>query len=340
MGGSMLQIRKILHPTDFSPSAEAAFTQAVTLARRYGAELHLLHTVASFGPSIVLDVEDALADSDLYYRQLWTAADHQMQEMVTKHDAADIPHRRLHARGLLPAPVILEHAQDSAVDLIVVGPYGHHYHPHALGSVVAEVLRGAPCPVLITQHPSAFPPAPHPMQILLPVDISQPTEDMLRITASLAQKFNAEIDMLHVVDPALHVGGLDSDTLRTAEAPLGHQLRTRMNQLPEGDDATSRVRFHTLQGLPSQEILKFARTHHSDLIVIASPALSRTKYFPAGSLTEHIASAAPCPVFVIRTPSRVTPRPPARITSQRRQTPILPPGVAPHPTTTSHTLPA
>ena len=41
----MLPIRTILHPTDFSDSAQGAFEMACALARDYSAELVFLHVV-------------------------------------------------------------------------------------------------------------------------------------------------------------------------------------------------------------------------------------------------------------------------------------------------------
>ena len=45
-------MRRILHPTDFSPASSAAFTQAVTLAKRHGAELVIAHVLAPTLPSV------------------------------------------------------------------------------------------------------------------------------------------------------------------------------------------------------------------------------------------------------------------------------------------------
>ncbi len=42
----MLSIRRILFPTDFSGAAEYAWSQALTLAQKFKAEVHLLHVVA------------------------------------------------------------------------------------------------------------------------------------------------------------------------------------------------------------------------------------------------------------------------------------------------------
>lgn len=45
----MLDLDRILHPTDFSESASAAFERALYLARQYEAGLHLMHVAPAFG---------------------------------------------------------------------------------------------------------------------------------------------------------------------------------------------------------------------------------------------------------------------------------------------------
>ena len=43
----MLTIKRILHPTDFSEAADAAFHLACSLARDHGSRLVLLHVVTA-----------------------------------------------------------------------------------------------------------------------------------------------------------------------------------------------------------------------------------------------------------------------------------------------------
>ena len=45
----MLNIRKVLFPTDFSECSSRALPQAVRIARQYGSELHILHAVVLHG---------------------------------------------------------------------------------------------------------------------------------------------------------------------------------------------------------------------------------------------------------------------------------------------------
>ena len=45
-------MRRILHPTDFSPASSAAFTQAVQLAKQRGAELVIAHVLTPTLPTV------------------------------------------------------------------------------------------------------------------------------------------------------------------------------------------------------------------------------------------------------------------------------------------------
>ena len=47
----MMEVRRILAPTDFSPHAAQAVRYACRLAERLGAELHLLHVLAEIVPT-------------------------------------------------------------------------------------------------------------------------------------------------------------------------------------------------------------------------------------------------------------------------------------------------
>ncbi len=43
-----MQIKRILFPTDFSDNAKSAFQHALGIARKFGADLYLVHVVHSF----------------------------------------------------------------------------------------------------------------------------------------------------------------------------------------------------------------------------------------------------------------------------------------------------
>jgi universal stress protein A len=123
-------------------SAQAAFELACSLARDYGAQLHVLHiappplaVIGEFGPVPSRPPEydrDAL-DEELC--RLQRRAPKICVRYQLKHgDAAD---------------EILKAAQETRSDLIVMGTHGRTALKRlVMGSVTEQVVRKAPCPVL------------------------------------------------------------------------------------------------------------------------------------------------------------------------------------------------
>ncbi len=145
----MLPIKKILHPTDFSDGAAAAFDHALHLARHHEAELHLLHVVPTFGEDTIRGAYEAAIDADAFFQKLWDEAEAQMRALVETHQHRDVPLRHVLARGAAAGPIILDYAEAEAVDVIVMGTHGRRGVKHVLlGSVAEEVVHQALCPVL------------------------------------------------------------------------------------------------------------------------------------------------------------------------------------------------
>jgi nucleotide-binding universal stress UspA family protein len=139
--------RRILVATDFAPSAEAAWSSAMELARALGSELLLVHVYVEL--STYADV--AVAEVQRVYdeQRRW------VQSALDQHVAAATG---LRARALLkigpPADTITETAIAEACDLIVVGTQSRSGLDRLLvGSVAERVVRHAPCTVLVVKNP-------------------------------------------------------------------------------------------------------------------------------------------------------------------------------------------
>jgi universal stress protein A len=141
----MQSIRKILVPVDFSDHSERALDAAIVFAKRFGAELIVFHCypIPTAGPA---PYDTILPES--YLSALRKAA----LEGVTKwRDKARA--QGVRAEGKInagyPTSAILELAEQSGADLIVMGTRGLTGLKHVvLGSVAERTIRLAPCPVL------------------------------------------------------------------------------------------------------------------------------------------------------------------------------------------------
>jgi nucleotide-binding universal stress UspA family protein len=148
----MIDLRRILVPTDFSKHSENALKYAVAFAEKFGAELHLLHVVqdlALFVPDAVGGTPPVVPPVD----QLTAAVREALQRLIRDNGL-----ERLRVcpevREGTPFYEIIRCAREKDVDLIVMGTHGRSGLAHVLlGSVSEKVVRKAPCPVLTVRHP-------------------------------------------------------------------------------------------------------------------------------------------------------------------------------------------
>jgi nucleotide-binding universal stress UspA family protein len=136
----MLQIRTIVHPTDFSEPSQAAWEVACALARDYNARLLIVHVYSPppvYAPDGIAIPFPQEEPADLRAR---------LAEMRPSDQRIAYEHHLLEGD---PAEKILELAQKEHADLIVMGTHGTTGLARLLvGSVAESVLRKAPCPVL------------------------------------------------------------------------------------------------------------------------------------------------------------------------------------------------
>lgn len=148
--------RKILFPTDFSHTGDAALDLATSLARERGAKLLIVH---------VEEPPAAYGAGEMYYGMPDPVTDdlRRMLEQVGPADPQVTCQRRLITGD--PATAIANLAKEEGVELIVMGTHGRTGLMRLLmGSVAEAVVRRAPCPVLTLRQPSAPEAAPTPMQ--------------------------------------------------------------------------------------------------------------------------------------------------------------------------------
>jgi nucleotide-binding universal stress UspA family protein len=148
----VIDLRRILVPTDFSKYSMAAVTYGAALAEKFGAELYFLHVVqdlALFIPDAVAIVPPILPPIEQFTQAAHEALDRLVHENKLEHLSV----QRLVREGN-PFSEIIRFAKESDIDLIVMATHGHSGLAHVLlGSVTERVVRKAPCPVLTVRHP-------------------------------------------------------------------------------------------------------------------------------------------------------------------------------------------
>jgi universal stress protein A len=142
-----VQIRRILFPTDFSDNAKSAFQYGLGIARKFGADLYLVHVVHSFPEMRPYNVRQLI---DLMVKHAETSLREQLKTSQ-EHEVRLHPVVRVGVEDI----EITTLAEEERIDLIVMGTHGRTGLAHALlGSVAERVVRRAPCPVLSVKPPS------------------------------------------------------------------------------------------------------------------------------------------------------------------------------------------
>ena len=148
----MIDLHRILVPTDFSKYSANAVTYAAAFADKFGAELVVLHVVqdlALFIPEAVLIAPVMTPPLE----QFKAAAQAALEKVVRDMNLTGLKVQTEIASGV-PFAEIIRVARAQNVDLIVMGTHGHTGLAHMLlGSVAEKVVRKAPCPVLTVRHP-------------------------------------------------------------------------------------------------------------------------------------------------------------------------------------------
>ncbi|MFN8558491.1 MAG: universal stress protein [Dehalococcoidia bacterium] len=141
-------VRRVLVTLDGSVTAEVALEQARRIADAYGATLDLLQVVPWSAMMYAAPTEIYLPEG--LDEQLEKGADDYLRGVQERLPAGVISERHV-IRGSA-ADGIIDHAQDTGADLVVMSTHGRSGIARwALGSVAERVLRAGPRPVLLVR---------------------------------------------------------------------------------------------------------------------------------------------------------------------------------------------
>lgn len=153
-------------------------------------------------------------------------------------------------------------------------------------------------------------------RILVPVDFSPHSDVALRYAFALADRFDATVEVLHVVeDPfvsgawnpeafAPNIPELLADLVATARRKL-EQLKA--SALHDGHRVTTTMLTTVRSGRPADSIADAARTGKFDLIVMGTHGRTGLSHVLIGSVAERVIRKAPCAVLTVREPALTEP---------------------------------
>jgi len=299
----MITIKRILCPIDFSEYSRQAIDRAVALAGEYSGSITALHVVTQVVPPRPPDL------AVLYPPIVYTAEDleqfrtHTRQFVERENNGAPID--VVVVVGNV-ASEIVRVAEELPADMIVIGTHGRSgFDRLMMGSVTERILRRAPCPVLTVPRrhgPDRAYAQRLFTRILSATDFSASSLRALLYAASFAERANAELSVIHVLEsvPMLEpvVIGISGQQEYRQLAEAAH--RERLHEVLVAHPELGRQPVEIVSsGKPYREILRVATEQQSDLIVMGvhggPPGL------PAfGSTVNHVVRQATCPILSVR----------------------------------------
>jgi nucleotide-binding universal stress UspA family protein len=197
-----------------------------------------------------------------------------------------------------PAEELLRAASEQDAELLVVGSRGlREIGCVLLGSVSSELMREAPCPVVVVPPGCALPVAGIRV-VVVGVDGGERDAPLLRLTADLGRRLRAAVHAVHAFQ--LHPAAVGM-------SPTAPPLTTELHDAAEEtldkalDEAGVRAR-KSVAERPAAEALKLAAEQDgAGLIAVASQGHGKLRSILHGSVTIQLAAEAPVPVLVLPT---------------------------------------
>ncbi|MBW2066978.1 MAG: universal stress protein [Deltaproteobacteria bacterium] len=297
-----IRIENILLTTDLSESSGYAIPYGVALAKEYGSKLYLCHVIdlpstGVYGDAISYPVgqqDRVVSYTNHHLSQLMAGCNVDWEPVIT------IGH---------PPTEIVRLAKTKRVDLVISATHGRSgWKRFILGSVTGRLMRALPCPLMLLRSPDR----PEKRQqgrsvklerILVGCDFSPDSRLAVQYGLSLAQEFQSDLHLAHVIAPPVYENLVKRSIEREKEyqEDLRVKLREKLNKLvPEEVHNWCVLHTALLAGQPYEELVKYAVVHDIDLIVLGLRGQSLVETLFVGSTADRVARESPCPVLLIR----------------------------------------
>lgn len=279
-------MRNILIPYDFSAHAKAAAGAGAWLAKKTGAQLHLLHVV--FAPSDwsrlpvekqqnYPEIEARMVDAEI---KLDKIAASPLFKGCTVHT---------YVYSGSPREQIVQFAHTYNMNLIIMGVHGAgESQTLFVGSTAQQVIRNASCPVLSVKK--NYKPGKVKKIVFASSFEGEEVADAINQLKNIASKLSASVDLLFVNTPLNFYDTPSAEAKLEAAAPVQQQVKFHK---------------HIYNDLSHEQgILNFSKRAKADWIAMMARSRSRKPYYYLGS-TETVLFHSELPVLSFRIPDKL-----------------------------------
>ena len=275
-------MKRILVPTDFSKEAENALKVAAQLAKKYDAEIFLLHMleiplqqVEAIAGTGGADVPEAVFFMKLAHKKFEDTLASDYLEGINVHETVDFKERFSDIKNV---------CKNKDIDMIVMGSHGASgFKEMFIGSNTEKVVRTSDVPVLVIKNEHQdF----DVNDFVFASDFKNDNKETYKQAVKLAQSFNAKLHLVMVNT---------ASSFKTTKV-----ANERISSFIEGiefDNYT--VNIYNDKSVETG-ILNFSHDIDADLIGISTHGRQGIAHFFNGSISEDIVNHAKRPVITFK----------------------------------------
>lgn len=272
-------IKRIALPTDYSATASVAMEYAIDMAKRYKAELALIHVLEEGAYAGIF------SPSDKTEYVLREQAQLKLQEEAHRIEKEHRIQVSQQVRSGRIYDQIIEAAREKEADIIVMGTHGvAGWAEFFVGSNAFRVVTQASCPVLSIQGHAKnrdF------KNIILPMDRTPETRQKVRYAAALAKKYGATI----------HLGTMlleDSEEIRYEFAKKVKQVTDYLDREGIAHEENTLVGDNL-----ATMTMNYAESKRGDLVIIMTEQEYNLTGFLMGPFAQQVVNHCRVPVLSI-----------------------------------------
>jgi nucleotide-binding universal stress UspA family protein len=288
-----MRIERVLCPTDLTADSDSALRYGATLARAYDAQLVLMYCQSDSAPPELNIGAEPRQVLDATLRKYASTREIQKRQWLSTVVRCDDP-----------GDCITREASRYGADLIIMRSRRRPHRAALLGSVAESVSRTAPCPVMVVHSDERdWIDGRHEIglkRVLVAFDFSDHSEQALKLGLLIAQEYQAELHLLHVLPP------FALNETEISWYPLGsegvyHKAARRLQKaVPDEAHLWCKIKNVVSEGQPYREIIHYAEQNEIDLVCIGAQGAGFGILALFGSNVDRVLRQAPCPVLVAR----------------------------------------
>ena len=294
----MLKAPLFVVPVDFSSDMEATVSAAFTLAKKRGADVHLLVIVPPRGPSLLDATTDIRSGGRVTSKRDWS----RLERSIDAVERGGIHVRTVAYRGEATR-IVTSYVQLVKATLLVIGQYYGTPRWRRNTRIVSALSRAAPAPVLV------LPPHRRSEQnkslsighIVSAIDFTVASAVAVRTVLDLIRRTGARLTLVHALKNVPHhmvySGGEALRVARNLKGQAAQVAEHLRRKIPA--NANIRVDARVTTGDPHRGILDVASEVNADLIVMGVPPRSRFDEVLFGSTLRSVLRRTKIPVLVL-----------------------------------------